>query len=53
MSTFSDKFDNHWKCIPYAMATLTSSDGFMILFHRYEEAIQMGIRQHAPYPTKN
>lgn len=33
MSTFSDKFDNHWKCIPYAMATLTSSDGFMILFH--------------------
>ena len=30
---FSDKFDNHWKCIPYAMATLTSSDGFMILFH--------------------
>ena len=34
MSTFSDKFDNHWKCIPYAMATLTSSDGFMILFHR-------------------
>ena len=34
MSTFSDKFDNHWKCIPYAMATLTSSDGFMILFHQ-------------------
>ena len=33
MSTFSEKFDNHWKCIPYAMATLTSSDGFMILFH--------------------
>ena len=33
MSTFSDKFDNHWRCIPYAMATLTSSDGFMILFH--------------------
>ena len=33
MSMFSDKFDNHWKCIPYAMATLTSSDGFMILFH--------------------
>ena len=33
MSTFSNKFDNHWKCIPYAMATLTSSDGFMILFH--------------------
>ena len=33
MSTFSDKFDNHWKCIPYAMATLTSSDGFMFLFH--------------------
>jgi hypothetical protein len=33
MSTFSDKFDNRWKCIPYAMATLTSSDGFMILFH--------------------
>lgn len=33
MSTFSDKFDNHWKCIPYAMATLTSSNGFMILFH--------------------
>ena len=33
MTTFSDKFDNHWKCIPYAMATLTSSDGFMILFH--------------------
>ena len=33
MSTFSDKFDNHRKCIPYAMATLTSSDGFMILFH--------------------
>ena len=33
MSTISDKFDNHWKCIPYAMATLTSSDGFMILFH--------------------
>ena len=33
MSTFSDKFDNHWKCNPYAMATLTSSDGFMILFH--------------------
>ena len=31
MSTFSDKFDN--QCIPYAMATLTSSDGFMILFH--------------------
>ena len=30
---FSDKFDNHWKCIPYPMATLTSSDGFMILFH--------------------
>ena len=33
MSTFSDKFSNHWKCIPYAMATLTSSDGFMVLFH--------------------
>ena len=33
MSTFSDKFDNHWKCIPYAMATVISSDGFMILFH--------------------
>ena len=33
MSTSSDKFDNHWKCIPYAMATLTSSDCFMILFH--------------------
>ena len=33
MSTFSDKFSNNWKCIPYAMATLTSSDGFMVLFH--------------------
>ena len=29
MSTFSDKFDNHWKCIPYAMATLTSSDNLI------------------------
>ena len=33
MSTFSDKFDNRWKCIPYSMSTLTTGNGFAILFH--------------------
>ena len=46
MSTFSDKFDNHWKCIPYAMATLTSSDGFMILFHLLRRGYTDGDKIH-------
>ncbi len=33
MSTFTDKFDNRWKCIPYSMSTLTTGNGFAILFH--------------------
>ena len=33
MSTFSDKFDNRWKCIPYSMSTWTTGNGFAILFH--------------------
>ena len=33
MSTFSDKFDNRWTCIPYSMSTLTTGNGFAILFH--------------------